>query len=44
MAASTQALIDAFATGAPLFPLPPTNPTYDQALLGHRAAMIRIRD
>ncbi|GKD83858.1 hypothetical protein Tco_1350697, partial [Tanacetum coccineum] len=23
---------------------PPTNPTYDQAPLGHRAAMIRIRD
>ncbi|GKB09748.1 hypothetical protein Tco_0838060, partial [Tanacetum coccineum] len=44
MAASTQALIDAFAAGAPSFPLPPTNPTYDQAPLGHRAAMIRIRD
>ncbi|GJZ32482.1 hypothetical protein Tco_0577918 [Tanacetum coccineum] len=25
-------------------PIPPTNPTYDQAPLGHRAAMIRIRD
>ncbi|GKE65289.1 hypothetical protein Tco_1519450, partial [Tanacetum coccineum] len=24
--------------------IPPTNPTYDQAPLGHRAAMIRIRD
>ncbi|GJQ94452.1 putative reverse transcriptase domain-containing protein [Tanacetum coccineum] len=25
-------------------PIPPTNPSYDQAPLGHRAAMIRIRD
>ncbi|GJU48369.1 putative reverse transcriptase domain-containing protein [Tanacetum coccineum] len=25
-------------------PIPPTNPAYDQAPLGHRAAMIRIRD
>ncbi|GKE61696.1 hypothetical protein Tco_1512063, partial [Tanacetum coccineum] len=25
-------------------PIPPTSPTYDQAPLGHRAAMIRIRD
>ncbi|GKB89110.1 putative reverse transcriptase domain-containing protein [Tanacetum coccineum] len=25
-------------------PIPPTNPTYDQVLLGHRAAMIRMRD
>ncbi|GJX96697.1 hypothetical protein Tco_0352495 [Tanacetum coccineum] len=25
-------------------PIPPTNLTYDQAPLGHRAAMIRIRD
>ncbi|GKC83113.1 hypothetical protein Tco_1138830, partial [Tanacetum coccineum] len=25
-------------------PKPPTSPTYDQAPLGHRAAMIRIRD
>nr|GEY75323.1 hypothetical protein [Tanacetum cinerariifolium] len=33
MAASTQALIDAFAVGSPLFPLPPTSPTYDQAQL-----------
>ncbi|GKA23334.1 hypothetical protein Tco_0709296 [Tanacetum coccineum] len=41
MAASTQALIDAFAAGSPTFPLPPPiNPTYDQAPLGHRAAMI----
>ncbi|GJW26498.1 hypothetical protein Tco_0040309 [Tanacetum coccineum] len=24
--------------------IPPTNPTYDQAPLGHRAAMIRMRD
>ncbi|GKC39070.1 hypothetical protein Tco_1051454 [Tanacetum coccineum] len=44
MAASTQALIDAFAAGSPPFPLPPTSPTYDQAPLGHRAAMIRMRD
>ncbi|GKE16227.1 hypothetical protein Tco_1423804 [Tanacetum coccineum] len=54
MAASTQALIDAFAAGSPLLPLPspplplpsppPTSPTYDQEPLGHRAAMIRMRD
>ncbi|GKF08681.1 hypothetical protein Tco_0042905, partial [Tanacetum coccineum] len=44
MAASTQALIDAFAAGSPPFPLPPTSPAYDQALIGHRAAMIRMRD
>ncbi|GJY42531.1 putative reverse transcriptase domain-containing protein [Tanacetum coccineum] len=45
MAASTQTLIDAFADGSPAFPSPPpTNPTYYQAPLGHRAAMIRIRD
>nr|GEZ50906.1 reverse transcriptase domain-containing protein [Tanacetum cinerariifolium] len=44
MAASTQALIDAFAAGSPLFPLPPTSPAYDQAPLGHRATMIRKRD
>ncbi|GKE64182.1 hypothetical protein Tco_1518343 [Tanacetum coccineum] len=44
MAASTQALIDAFSTRSPLFPLSPTNPAYDQAPLGHRAAMIRMRD
>ncbi|GKC61442.1 hypothetical protein Tco_1089040, partial [Tanacetum coccineum] len=45
MAASTQTLIDAFANGSPSFPSPPpTNPTYDQAPLGHRAAMIHIRD
>ncbi|GKF88859.1 hypothetical protein Tco_0262822, partial [Tanacetum coccineum] len=25
-------------------PIPPTNPTYDHAPLGHRAAMIRMRD
>ncbi|GKA53328.1 hypothetical protein Tco_0746643 [Tanacetum coccineum] len=25
-------------------PIPPTNPTYDQAPLGHRAAMIHMRD
>ncbi|GJY63091.1 hypothetical protein Tco_0464551 [Tanacetum coccineum] len=45
MAASTQALIDAFTAGSPSFPSPPPiNPTYDQAPLGHRAAMIRMRD
>ncbi|GKF76822.1 hypothetical protein Tco_0229292, partial [Tanacetum coccineum] len=44
MVASTQALIDAFAVGSPPLPLPPTSPTYDQAPLGHRAAMIRMRD
>nr|GEW01553.1 putative reverse transcriptase domain-containing protein [Tanacetum cinerariifolium] len=44
IAASTQALIDAFAAGSPPFPLPPTSPAYDQAPLGHRAAMIHRRD
>nr|GEW88695.1 putative reverse transcriptase domain-containing protein [Tanacetum cinerariifolium] len=44
MTASTQALIDAFTTGSPPFPLPPTSSTYDQAPLGHRTAMIRMRD
>ncbi|GKD40470.1 hypothetical protein Tco_1260677 [Tanacetum coccineum] len=50
MTASTLALIDASAARPlPLPPLPlqsppPINPTYDQAPLGHRAAMIRIRD
>ncbi|GKB20199.1 hypothetical protein Tco_0854122 [Tanacetum coccineum] len=45
IATSTQALIDAFAAGSPSFPTPPPiNPTYDQAPLGHRAAMTRIRD
>ncbi|GJR04649.1 hypothetical protein Tco_0527633 [Tanacetum coccineum] len=44
MAASTQALIDAFVAGLPPFPLPPTSPTYDQAPLGHRATRIRMRD
>nr|GEW22654.1 retrotransposon protein, putative, Ty3-gypsy subclass [Tanacetum cinerariifolium]GEW22661.1 retrotransposon protein, putative, Ty3-gypsy subclass [Tanacetum cinerariifolium] len=44
IAASTHALIDAFAAGSPLFPLPPTSPAYDQAPLGHRTAMIRKRD
>ncbi|GKC57502.1 hypothetical protein Tco_1085100 [Tanacetum coccineum] len=29
---------------SPLFPLPTTSPTYDQAPLGHRTAMIRVRD
>nr|GEX11033.1 reverse transcriptase domain-containing protein [Tanacetum cinerariifolium] len=44
MAASTQALIDAFSAGSSPFPLPPTSPSYDQAPLGHKAAMIRRRD
>ncbi|GJW26803.1 hypothetical protein Tco_0040614 [Tanacetum coccineum] len=44
MAASTQALIDAFAAGSPLFPLPPTSPAYDQTPLGHRAAMFCMRN
>nr|GEZ57480.1 putative reverse transcriptase domain-containing protein [Tanacetum cinerariifolium] len=44
LAASTQALIDAFAAGSSLFPLPPTSLAYDQAPLGHREAMICMRD
>nr|GEW25167.1 putative reverse transcriptase domain-containing protein [Tanacetum cinerariifolium] len=44
MAAFTHALIDAFAAGSPLFPLPPTSPAYDQAPLGHRKTMICKRD
>nr|GEY08987.1 hypothetical protein [Tanacetum cinerariifolium] len=44
MATSTQALIDAFAARSSLFLLPPTSPAYDQAPLGHRTAMIRMRD
>nr|GEW11044.1 putative reverse transcriptase domain-containing protein [Tanacetum cinerariifolium] len=44
MAASTQALIDAFDVGSSPFPLPPISPAYDQAPLGHRTAMIRMRD
>nr|GFA55834.1 hypothetical protein [Tanacetum cinerariifolium] len=39
-----QALIDAFATGSSLFPLPPTSTAYDQTPLSHREAMIRMRD
>nr|GEW08865.1 hypothetical protein [Tanacetum cinerariifolium] len=35
-----EALIDAFAAGSSLFPLP-TSPAYDQASLSHMAAMIR---
>nr|GEY92256.1 hypothetical protein [Tanacetum cinerariifolium] len=38
MAASTHALIDAFAAGSSLFPLPPTSPAYDQAQLESSAA------
>nr|GEW48444.1 putative reverse transcriptase domain-containing protein [Tanacetum cinerariifolium] len=44
MVASTQALIDVFVVGSSPFPLPPTSPAYDQAPLGHKAAMIRRRD
>nr|GEU57079.1 hypothetical protein [Tanacetum cinerariifolium] len=44
MTASTQTLIDAFTVGSPLFPLPPTSLAYDQASLGHRTAMICMRD
>nr|GEX21733.1 putative reverse transcriptase domain-containing protein [Tanacetum cinerariifolium] len=44
MAASTHALIDAIVAGSSPFPLPPTSPAYDQAQLGRRAAMIRMRD
>ncbi|GKD28276.1 hypothetical protein Tco_1239054, partial [Tanacetum coccineum] len=50
----TAALIDVFAAGSPLLPLPspplplpsppPSGPTYNQALLDHRVAMIRMRD
>nr|GFA27685.1 reverse transcriptase domain-containing protein [Tanacetum cinerariifolium] len=38
MAASTQALIDAFDSGSSPFPLPPTSPAYDQAQLESFAA------
>nr|GEW40354.1 hypothetical protein [Tanacetum cinerariifolium] len=44
MAASAQALIDAFAAESSLSPLPPTSPAYDQAPLCHKTAMIRIKD
>nr|GEY35393.1 putative reverse transcriptase domain-containing protein [Tanacetum cinerariifolium] len=44
MTASTHALIDGFASGSSPFPLPPTNPAYDQAQLGCRAAMIHRKD
>ncbi|GJU44741.1 hypothetical protein Tco_1202007 [Tanacetum coccineum] len=40
MSASMQARIAEHAA----VPIPPTSPTYDQAPLGHRAAMIRMRD
>ncbi|GKA95113.1 hypothetical protein Tco_0817151, partial [Tanacetum coccineum] len=40
MSASKEALIAKHA----VIPIQPTSPTYDQAPLGHRAAMIRIRD
>nr|GEZ85475.1 hypothetical protein [Tanacetum cinerariifolium] len=44
MAASTQALTDAFAFGSSPFPLPPISPAYDHAQLGRRAAMIHRKD
>nr|GFD24095.1 hypothetical protein [Tanacetum cinerariifolium] len=44
MAASAQALIDAFDYGSSPFPLPPTSPAYGQAQLDRKAAMIRRRD
>ncbi|GKF66106.1 hypothetical protein Tco_0192623, partial [Tanacetum coccineum] len=40
MSASIEAHIAEHAAA----PIPPTNPTYDQAPLGHRATMIRMRD
>ncbi|GJR07660.1 hypothetical protein Tco_0790312 [Tanacetum coccineum] len=40
MPASMEARIAEYAAT----PIPPTNPTYDQAPLGYRAAMIRMRD
>ncbi|GJX25530.1 hypothetical protein Tco_0231826 [Tanacetum coccineum] len=40
MSASMEARIAEHAVA----PIPPTNPTYDQTPLGHRAAMIRKRD
>ncbi|GJR75771.1 putative ribonuclease H-like domain-containing protein [Tanacetum coccineum] len=40
MSASMKARIAEHAAAS----IPPTNPTYDQAPLGHRAAMIRMRD
>nr|GEY40348.1 retrotransposable element Tf2 [Tanacetum cinerariifolium] len=44
MAAFTHELIDASAVGSSLFLLLPTSPAYDQAPLGHRTTMIRMRD
>ncbi|GJR83913.1 hypothetical protein Tco_0154698 [Tanacetum coccineum] len=40
MSASIEARIAVHAVA----PIPPTSPAYDQAPLGHRAAMIRMRD
>ncbi|GJR20137.1 hypothetical protein Tco_0968664 [Tanacetum coccineum] len=40
MSASMEARIAEHAAA----PIPPTSPTYDQASLGHRAAMIRMRE
>nr|GFA39253.1 hypothetical protein [Tanacetum cinerariifolium] len=44
MAASTHALVDALAAGSFPFLLPPTSLAYDWTPLGHRTAMIRMRD
>nr|GEW71755.1 hypothetical protein [Tanacetum cinerariifolium] len=44
MAASTQALIYACIAGSSPLPLPPISLAYDQASLGHRTAMIHMRD
>nr|GFA01112.1 hypothetical protein [Tanacetum cinerariifolium] len=38
------ALINSFAAGSPPFPLSLTNTAHDQAPLGHRTVMIRMRD
>ncbi|GKG29655.1 hypothetical protein Tco_0419553, partial [Tanacetum coccineum] len=38
------ASIEAHITEHAAAPIPPTNPTYDQAPLGHWAAMIHMRD
>nr|GEZ51200.1 hypothetical protein [Tanacetum cinerariifolium] len=44
MTTSTQVLIGAFIAGSPPFPLLPTSPAYDLAPLGHRAAMICMKE
>nr|GEU41131.1 hypothetical protein [Tanacetum cinerariifolium] len=43
MAASTLALIDAFAARLSIFPLPPTSPAYDQAPLAKSSAAAAAR-